>query len=77
MFFTITYGVSDSGYLVSFFCGKLLELLMLDKELLMLQILLDYYLEIFVTYSLWGILWVVTISVESINIMYSCMVRVD
>ena len=50
---------------------------MLDKELLMLQILLDYYLEIFVTYSLWGILWVVTISVESINIMYSCMVRVD
>jgi hypothetical protein len=46
-FFIISYGVSDLLYIVSFFRDKLLELLILDKGFLMVQILLDYYLEIF------------------------------
>ena len=35
------------------FRDKLLDLLIMDKEFLMVQVLLDYYLEIFVTSSLW------------------------
>jgi hypothetical protein len=48
VFFIISYGVSDSLYLVSFFRDKLLELLsILDNGFLMVQVLLDYYLEFF------------------------------
>ena len=37
-FFTVTYGVFDWRYLVSFFRGKLLKLFILDKGFLMVQV---------------------------------------